>query len=113
MHRGQAATGLRADAGRPANQRHSQGVAQVDGARAGCPGLGQAVKNAAPTGWRGELCIGQARVNRPLLQLGVLRLGLFQDGNVGVGVFPEGKEVLVSLLCLSSVAGDCVGTAEA
>jgi hypothetical protein len=24
------------------------------------------------------------------LQLGVLRLGFFQDGDVGVGVFPEG-----------------------
>ena len=31
-----------------------------------------------------------------LLQLCVLRLGLLQDGDVGVGVFPEGKEVLVS-----------------
>jgi hypothetical protein len=30
-----------------------------------------------------------------LLQLRVLRLGLLQDGNVGVGVFPEGEEVLV------------------
>ena len=30
-----------------------------------------------------------------LLQLRVLRLGLFQDGNVGVGVFPEGEEILV------------------
>ena len=26
-----------------------------------------------------------------LLQLRVLRLGLLQDGNVGVGVFPEGE----------------------
>ena len=31
-----------------------------------------------------------------LLQLGVLRLGLLQDGNVGVGVFPEGEELFVS-----------------
>jgi hypothetical protein len=30
-----------------------------------------------------------------LLQLRVLRLGLLQDGDVGVGVFPEGKEVLI------------------
>jgi hypothetical protein len=28
-----------------------------------------------------------------LLQLRVLRLGFFQDGNVGVGVFPEGEEI--------------------
>jgi hypothetical protein len=32
---------------------------------------------------------------RKLLQLRVLRLGLLQDGDVGVGVFPEGEEVFV------------------
>jgi len=31
----------------------------------------------------------------PLLQLGVLRLGLFQDGNIGVGIFPEGETLFV------------------
>ena len=31
-----------------------------------------------------------------LLELSVFRLGLLQDGEVGVGVFPEGEEVLVS-----------------
>jgi hypothetical protein len=31
----------------------------------------------------------------PLLQLRVLRLRLFQDGDVGVGIFPEGEEVLI------------------
>ena len=30
-----------------------------------------------------------------LLQLGVFRFGLLEDGNVGVGVFPEPEEVLV------------------
>jgi hypothetical protein len=30
-----------------------------------------------------------------LFQLGVFSLGLFQDGDVGVGVFPECDEVLV------------------
>jgi hypothetical protein len=30
-----------------------------------------------------------------LLQLRVLRLGFLQDGNVGVGVFPEGEEIFV------------------
>ena len=40
-------------------------------------------------------------VNRPnagasqLLQLRVLRFGFFQDGDVGVGVFPEGEEIFV------------------
>ncbi len=31
----------------------------------------------------------------PLLQFRVLLLGLLQDGDVGIGVFPEGEEVLV------------------
>jgi hypothetical protein len=30
-----------------------------------------------------------------LLQLRVLGFGLLQDGNVGVGVFPEGEEIFV------------------
>jgi hypothetical protein len=29
------------------------------------------------------------------LQLRILRFGLLQDGNVQVGVFPEGEEVLI------------------
>ncbi len=29
------------------------------------------------------------------LQLRVLRLGLLQDGDVGVGIFPEGKKILI------------------
>ncbi len=37
-----------------------------------------------------------AAIRRNSLQLGVLSLGLLQDGNVGVGVFPEGEEILVS-----------------
>jgi|SRR5262249_32936289 len=32
----------------------------------------------------------------PLFQLCVLRLGLLQDRDIGVGVFPEGEEILVS-----------------
>src|SRR5271170_6131731 len=32
-----------------------------------------------------------------LLQLRVLRLGLLQDGDVGVGVFPEGEEIFVGV----------------
>src|SRR5271170_5340840 len=32
---------------------------------------------------------------RALLQLRILRLGLLQDGNVRVGVFPEGEEIFV------------------
>ena len=39
-----------------------------------------------------------------LLQLRVLRLGLFQDGDVGVGVFPEIEEVLVGGANLAGIA---------
>jgi len=34
-------------------------------------------------------------VIRRSLQLGEFRLGLLEDRNVGVGVFPEGEEILV------------------
>jgi hypothetical protein len=37
-----------------------------------------------------------------LLQLGVLRLGFFQDGDVWVGVFPEGEELRL-LMCSGGV----------
>ena len=37
-----------------------------------------------------------------LLQPCVLGFGLFQDGNVGVGVFPEGEEVFVSGECTNA-----------
>ncbi len=46
-------------------------------------------------------------------QHGVLRLGFLQDGDVGVGVFPEGEEVLVSGAGLGGVALERVGTGEA
>jgi hypothetical protein len=39
------------------------------------------------------------KIARLLLQLRVLRLGFFQDRDVGVGVFPEGEEVFVSGEC--------------
>jgi hypothetical protein len=39
-----------------------------------------------------------------LLQRRVLRLGLLQNGNVGIGVFPESEEILVGSPCLSSVS---------
>ena len=44
-----------------------------------------------------------------LLQLRVLRLGFLQDGDVGVGVFPEGEEVLVNRARLGGVALKRVG----
>ena len=36
-----------------------------------------------------------ARGFRELFQCGVLGLGLLQDGDVGVGVFPESQEILI------------------
>jgi hypothetical protein len=38
--------------------------------------------------------------NAELLQLGVFRPGLFQDGDGGIGVFPQREEILVGRLCL-------------
>jgi hypothetical protein len=45
-------------------------------------------------------CFGK----RASLQLRVLRLCFFQDGDVGVGVFPEGEEVLVGGFRFGGVA---------
>src|SRR5438309_12017122 len=39
-----------------------------------------------------------------LLQLRILRLGFLQDRDVGVGIFPEGEEVLVRRACSSHIA---------
>ena len=45
-------------------------------------------------------------------QLRVLRLGLLQDGDVGIGVFREGEEVLICCATLRRVAGERVGTGK-
>jgi hypothetical protein len=37
--------------------------------------------------------------NPLLLQLRVLRLGLLEDGDAGIGVFPEREEILVGQEC--------------
>src|ERR1700676_4765609 len=47
-----------------------------------------------------------------LLQLRVLRLGLLQDGDVGVGVFPEREEILISGTSLGGVTGHGVGASQ-
>jgi hypothetical protein len=47
-----------------------------------------------------------------LLQLRVLRFSFLQDGNVGVGVSPEGEEIPVRGLCPEPVARQCVGTSD-
>jgi len=40
---------------------------------------------------------------RLLLQLRIFDFGLLQDGNIGVGVFPEGEEILIGCLGLGGV----------
>src|SRR5215469_653172 len=50
--------------------------------------------------------------NHRLLQLGVFRLGLLQDGDVGVGVFPQGEEILVGGAGFDGVALHEVGATQ-
>ena len=38
-----------------------------------------------------------------LLELNVLRLGLLQDGDVGVGVFPKREEIAIHSPCFGNV----------
>src|SRR5207249_10728213 len=52
------------------------------------------------------------RKDAELLQLPVLYLGFLQDGDVGVGVFPEREEILVRALRFGGVACHRVGTSE-
>ena len=47
-----------------------------------------------------------------LLQLCVLRLGLLQDGDVGVGVFPDSEEILVGLASHRRIACNGKSTPE-
>ena len=42
----------------------------------------------------------------------VLRLGLLQDGDVGVGVFPEGEEILVCTLRFCRITRHRVSTTD-
>src|SRR2546428_13950373 len=46
------------------------------------------------------------------LYLRVLRLGFFQDGDVRIGVFPDGEEVLVGALGFRVVSRQSVGPAQ-
>src|SRR5271167_3056187 len=46
------------------------------------------------------------------LQLRVLGFGFFQDGDVGVGVFPEGEEVLICGAGFDGIARHCVGAGK-
>src|ERR1700686_978898 len=48
-----------------------------------------------------------------LLQLRVLRFGFLQDGDVGIGVFPEGDEILIALAGFDRVALHGVSASQA
>ena len=48
-----------------------------------------------------------------LLQLRVLRLSLFQDGDVGVGVFPQREEILIRGVGLRRIALQGIGAGAA
>jgi hypothetical protein len=47
------------------------------------------------------------------LELRILRLGLRQDWNVGIGVFPNGEEVLIGGFCLGLISRQRVSPAQA
>jgi hypothetical protein len=53
-----------------------------------------------------------AGVIRRSLQLGVFRLGLLEDRDVGVGVFPEGEEILVGFSGFRRVASQLGGARQ-
>ena|SRR6516225_12196085 len=60
------------------------------------------------------IVFGSRQSIRPgLLQLGILGLSLFQDGNVGIGVLPEREEVLVSGSCFVRFALENIGASKA
>ena len=48
---------------------------------------------------------------RMSVQFGILGLGLFQDWNVGIGVFPKCQEILVSRSGFCLVTGERIGAA--
>jgi hypothetical protein len=50
-------------------------------------------------------------LNAKLLQLGVFSLGLFENWDVGVGVFPQSKEILIGGLGFGFIARQSVGSA--
>jgi hypothetical protein len=67
------------------------------------------VENSGPQRWS----VSFPQVSKTLLQLRVLRFGFLQDRDVGVGVFPEGEEVLVLRTGFGGVAGEGVSAGEA
>jgi hypothetical protein len=53
-----------------------------------------------------------AQPERLSMQLRILRFGLFEDGNIGIGVFPEDKEILIRGSRPGVFSRDCVCPAQ-
>jgi plasmid stabilization system protein ParE len=51
-----------------------------------------------------EVCCQTLSDNPQLLQLGVFKCGLFEDGDVRVGIFPQNEELQIRRLGFSAVA---------
>src|SRR5215471_12207631 len=66
------------------------------------------MRNVWPMSWHEVLIVGNVRSNswwgQMQLLLRVLRLGLLQDRDVGIGVFPEGQEVLIGFAAFCDLA---------
>src|ERR1039458_8275582 len=75
---------------------------------------GQPPRHRSHPIWFYPLSVDTKRRRRTLqlLQLRVLGLGLLQDGDVGVGVFPEGEEILVCSLRFGGIACHRIGASE-
>jgi hypothetical protein len=64
------------------------------------------------TSLRACLRYGGADSSRGLMQLGILGFGGDEDGNVGVGVFPQSEEILIGGAGLRDVALHNVGSSD-
>jgi len=64
-----------------------------------------------PSGTR-RIATAITKSGRVSLHLRVLGFGLLQDGDVGVGVFPEGEEILVGGTGFGSVAVHGIGSTD-
>src|SRR5260370_12982771 len=73
-------------------------------------------KNLCP-GKLGTACCATTRRRLPsvkaLVECGVFGVGLFQNGNVGIRVFPQGEKVLVGGAGFGLIAGESVSAGDA
>src|SRR5215469_2674952 len=66
------------------------------------------IQRRAYARWRCTRSQGEAAP----LQFGVLGLGLLQDGDVGVGILPQGEEIIVGGTGFRSIALQRIGAGE-